>query len=1066
MRKIHRIAAIERGAMRRLNVNGVARPTLRAVLSVAATVGLSLVAVPAGAQTTGVTYSSLQAGNDDGCALSTGGALYCWGADNYNQLQDGGDDSTDNIPNSVDLSTTLGANTIVAYAGGNGTECVLTSASTIYCWGYGGFGQLGDDSTDNDTGAPVEVRFTGAYSGTLISLVGGGDQSFCALTSAGQVWCWGDNVDGELGDGNTTDADEANQVVANGVLNGVTVSAIAGYSDVFCALDAGGDAFCWGDDADGALGDVNLYNANTGYTAYSDVPVQVTVNEGTMVRYIAPADSHSCFIDSNGTLWCWGANTDGIDGLGDTTNQVTPAEVPSVSSVEFHSITSSDTESCATSTSYVLYCWGDEPVGDGYFNGFQESPEIISGGDISGQSVSEVSATNYGTCALDSYGSVYCWGNNGLGQVGDDTDQETVVSSEVIAISPSEPPYEVAPNAPLNAAATPHPTTIDVSWDPPNDDGGSSITGYTAQATLGDSTFTCAGVDTDDQWGCSITGLTVGDTYEVSVYATNINGNGIATQVGQITTPDVPNQPTITKIAVTADTITVTWTPVSGNGSSVLAYTATASTESTSLECTAPSTATSCTITGVVEGTTYTVSVTATNGNGTSEASPTMSATPGTVPDPPRSPAGTAEPAAIKVTWTAPDNDGGSPLTGYKATATHGTTSKNCTAEPAATMCTITGLTDGTSYAVSVIASNQAGSSTAASAGNVTPVSVPGAPDLKSVTPSNGAIAATWVASSNTGGETVTGFTATAQSGAFTNTCTAGATDTGCSITGLTNGLLYTVTVVAANGIGPSNASNALTATPATIPATPTITSVAIGNGSVTVSWTPPDSNGGSPIKEYLVLAEPSGQCATGYLGTSCTIKKLTPNVPYTLAVYAVNALGDSSPATTPAVYPFVAHPFGVESTITILYPSQLFQAVVSGGTPGVTASFKMTNAPTETCTLNSFKQCHVNFHQPKSGIYKITVHEGIDSETTTVYVPIVQPPKTVKVDKTLTVKVVDGPPDGLVVMKVNGKTLTGRVNAAGLCQITTTIKVKGIYPLTTTLNGVSIGGTIKLKVT
>ena len=257
---------------------------------------------------------------------------------------------------------------------------------------------------------------------------------------------------------------------------------------------------------------------------------------------------------------------------------------------------------------------------------------------------------------------------------------------------------------------------------------------------------------------------------------------------------------------------------------------------------------TSCTVTGLTDGTGYTFTVTATNQVGESDPSAASeTVTPQTTPSAPSIPETTPGDGQVELTWTAPTSTGGSAITGYTVTADPG--GAQCTTT-GATSCAITGLTNNTSYTFTVTATNAEGDGPASNpTAPIAPGFVPGSPTGIAITPSNSAVTVTWTAPANSGGTEITGYTATASPGGAQCTTTDA---TSCTITGLTNGTGYTVTVTATNIVGTSEPSQAsASATPITVPSSPTSVSATADDGRATVSWTTPSDTGGSG--DYLL---------------------------------------------------------------------------------------------------------------------------------------------------------------------------------------------------------------------
>ncbi len=664
------------------------------------------------ASISGVTFVKVHAGQSTNCALANTGSLYCWGANDYGQLLDGSTNSA-STPELLNLTSTLGASSIMDFANGSGTTCILATGSHVYCWGYGGQGQIGNGSFAL-AHAPAAVSFSG-LTGTINQIAGTGSTSFCVLTSSSQIWCWGGNVDGSLGNGTITNSDVPVAVERTGVLSGKTINTLAGSAGTYCVLDNAGKAYCWGNGLDGALGN--------GTKLVSKVPVAVLTNNdlaGKTLTAIAASSNHTCALDAAHQLYCWGTNKFGTNGLGlpdGSTNtssaQLTPKHVSSMSSVSLNAISSGGTESCATSTGGALYCWGGEPVGDGYTINDALSPVHVNGGMLGSKVVTAASSGDYNTCAIDSDGSLYCWGVDDNNQIGDNSTATSYYPNE-IAISPSASSVATTPGAPRGVTQSSSAGSISVSWTGSFNDGGSPITSYVASASDGTNTFSCSGVGAGAT-GCTINSLVNGTPYDVSLIAKNTIGSSSVVHAGSATPITLPDPPTAVNAVPASQALKVLWQPGASNGGTpITGYTAAATILSTTKTCTVlGSSSTTCTISGLLNGANYTVTVTATNAVGASSPSASSNATPASVPGAPTAIKVTASNGSVLVSWTAPVSNGGSPVTTYNVTASPGGAS--CNVVVSVTQCSVKSLVASTGYTFNVTAKNVVGPSVAAS---------------------------------------------------------------------------------------------------------------------------------------------------------------------------------------------------------------------------------------------------------------------------------------------------------------------------------------------------------------
>lgn len=267
-------------------------------------------------------YISIAAGSYHTCAVRPNGVVYCWGYNAYSQIGDG-TITQRNTPLSLSTSGALAGKTLVAVAAGDSHSCALATTGAVYCWGANSSGQLGDGTTTPRT-TPVAVDAGGALAGRKVTQISAGRSHTCAVTSDGAAFCWGLNAHGQLGDGTTTNRATPVAVATGGALAGKTITQIASQagSDHTCAVASDGAAFCWGLNTDGQLGD--------GATTQRTSPVAISTAgalAGKIVTRIATGRLNTCALSSQGQAYCWGFNSNGQLGNGTTTQSSTPVAV-------------------------------------------------------------------------------------------------------------------------------------------------------------------------------------------------------------------------------------------------------------------------------------------------------------------------------------------------------------------------------------------------------------------------------------------------------------------------------------------------------------------------------------------------------------------------------------------------------------------------------------------------------------------------------------------------------------------------------------------------------------------
>jgi alpha-tubulin suppressor-like RCC1 family protein len=347
----------------------------------------------------------------------------------------------------------------VRLGGGRLHMCAVLPGEKLACWGDGAFGQIGDGLMQD---RPIPTVVPGLDD---VIDVGGGRFETCVARGAGNALCWGEGDSGQLGDG--ASATTPTPVMVTGLADVVDVAPAAVHA---CALLASGAVWCWGSGANGRLGN--------GTTTSSPVPVQVGISE---VTQLAAGGSTSCAIDASRVLQCWGLNLDGQVGDGtviDAKDPVKPLGIGDVIAVSVRDQTTcairkldggvmcwgrNDLGNCGTGAASAdllqptqtvfavggavvgasevavgidhacaliassVFCWGGNAngqLGDGSVSSIRPSASPVLGLPP----VTHIASTAYATCAVDTTGDVWCWGRGSDGELGDGT---TVVRQPV-----------------------------------------------------------------------------------------------------------------------------------------------------------------------------------------------------------------------------------------------------------------------------------------------------------------------------------------------------------------------------------------------------------------------------------------------------------------------------------------------------------------------------------------------------------------------------------------------------------------------------------------------------------
>ena len=347
----------------------------------------------------GRTAVGISLGGRHTCAVLDNGSLVCWGWNNHGQVGDGS--TTDsNTP----VAVNLGDGTAVAVAAGYNHTCALLDDNSVVCWGYNGFGQLGDETIVNKN-TPTDVDL----GDKTIAAIQAGNNFTCALFEDGSVTCWGNNEDGQLGTGASGHSILSPQTVDTG---DETVTAIDGGSGHSCGLFEDGDSNvtlkCWGLNDSGELG-----------IGHTDKRISPVLNSSVLVDGLSLGNNHGCAIGSN-VLSCWGENSSGQLGLGDTGDRHNPVAVNLGTGKTAKAVSARFKHTCAILNDDKIKCWGmgrSGRLGNGGTND-SNTPVAVT---MDSNTAVKISIGVSHSCAIFDDDKVYCWGQNSVGQLGDGT---------------------------------------------------------------------------------------------------------------------------------------------------------------------------------------------------------------------------------------------------------------------------------------------------------------------------------------------------------------------------------------------------------------------------------------------------------------------------------------------------------------------------------------------------------------------------------------------------------------------------------------------------------------------
>ncbi|MFM8529029.1 MAG: fibronectin type III domain-containing protein, partial [Ilumatobacteraceae bacterium] len=383
------------------------------------------------------------------CAVTENGGVKCWGDNFFGHLGQGDTVSRGDDPNEMGnnlKSIDLGVGRRAKYLSVGGTQtCALLDNDRVKCWGQNSAGQLGygniDLRGDQTSDMGDNLPFVDLGSGRTVTALSSGTSHICTILDNGRVKCWGFNSGGALGYGDTVArGDGSNEMGDNlpyvDLGTGRTAVAVSAGFLHSCAILDNGRGTCWGSNTNGELGYGDTVARGDGSTEMGDNLPYVDLGTGRTAVAVTAGELDTCAILDNGAVKCWGSNSSGQLGLGDTNDRGDGAgEMATLPTVDLGTgrtavqVSLGPGQTCAVLDNGTAKCWGKGSYGQlGY-----DSTNVR--GDASGEMGNTLPTINLGagrtarsistgfeaTCATLDDQTVKCWGRNGAGELGNGT---------------------------------------------------------------------------------------------------------------------------------------------------------------------------------------------------------------------------------------------------------------------------------------------------------------------------------------------------------------------------------------------------------------------------------------------------------------------------------------------------------------------------------------------------------------------------------------------------------------------------------------------------------------------
>jgi alpha-tubulin suppressor-like RCC1 family protein len=323
-----------------------------------------------------IAFKQVSSDGFSSCGVAADHQAWCWGSDDAGELGNG-DEGGGGTPVLV-----AGGHAFRQVANNSHRACGLTTDNRAFCWGSG---PLGDGATDSNHSSPVPVAVTGGLKFFQLDV---GTAQVCGVTDPDRrIYCWG--------------------LTPKRVAGSLRFKMVTGGESHTCALTTSGEAWCWGSDRLGQLGNGGGNNGS------SAVPVRVSGRH--VFTQIDAGFQHTCGVTTDHKIFCWGYG--GIGQIGDGEKKIRFAPRQVAGTVSFDRVSGGGGQTCAEASDNRAYCWGSNEnggIGDGTFTP-RLVPTVVGGG----LRFTQVSAGGWHACGVATTGDTYCWGRGGL--LGDGT---------------------------------------------------------------------------------------------------------------------------------------------------------------------------------------------------------------------------------------------------------------------------------------------------------------------------------------------------------------------------------------------------------------------------------------------------------------------------------------------------------------------------------------------------------------------------------------------------------------------------------------------------------------------